>query len=242
MGRRRAVTRVRLDRAQPGQTRGAHIAALSRASAAVSASYIAVTELADGGQLVGGLVAAALQRPSAPRRSSGRRRSASRSSSPGGSAASTISSHAPRRSRHAAPARADRAPSRSRRLVEEVGVEPAQVRAVRPRRCRSRPAGCRSRARRRTRVGQPFALRVSVVIRAHLRHAGSENESDVALRCSTCSRSPSSTAARAGRVEVDPLGVDRDQPVLVGADARPRRGEPLGGHGDRAPTERSSIA
>ena len=56
----------------------------------------------------------------------------SRSSSPGASAASTIASHAAAAARHAAAAsRSSRREQQVARLVEEVGVEPAQVRAAR---------------------------------------------------------------------------------------------------------------
>ena len=73
---------------------------------------------------------------------------------------------------------AQHAPQQIRGLVEEVGVEAAQVRA------RGRVGVDEGAQKDRDAeavgedCGQPLALRVSVVIRAHLRHAGSENELD----------------------------------------------------------------
>ena len=54
-------------------------------------------------------------------------------------------------------------------------------------------------------LGQALAFFWSVRSRAHLRQAGSENESDGALRWSTQSLRPARTAARSVSAETGPL-------------------------------------
>ena len=133
-------------------------AELSRASAAVSASYIAITSspTAGGSSTASSRRRWRSQRAAATRASPSAASISSRSSSPGGSAASTIGSQAsaavPPRGR-GVPQRV--APQQARRLVEEVGVQAAQVRAVRGVGVDRRAQAADRRARRRTRSASP---------------------------------------------------------------------------------------
>ena len=107
--------------------------------------------------------------------------------SPGGNATSTIASHARAAVRQASLGSAapeQRRPRRGSRRTTRAG----SPRRRRP--CRSRHAGSRCRGRRRRRSASPSGCACRSVIRDHLRQAGSENESDFALRCSTCRRRP----------------------------------------------------
>ena len=86
--------------------------------------------------------------------------------------------------------------------------------------------------------GHAFAFRWSVISLAHLRQAGSENESDGARRWSTWSSRPARVAARIRSAGIGPGAIaQRNDPVPVRADPSSR-----GGHHGRGDAERGQPA